>query len=36
VGEQPPVLEGKPASDYWKTVVMNKPEQAQAEVSRGK
>ncbi len=42
VGEQPPVLEGKPASDYWKTVTLNKPAEkssekpAQAEVSRGK
>ena len=25
VGEQPPVLEGKPASDYWKHVKLNKP-----------
>ena len=24
VGEQPKLLEGKPASDYWKTVTMNK------------
>jgi len=24
VGEQPPVLEGNPASDYWKTVVFSK------------
>ncbi|MET0403388.1 MAG: glycine--tRNA ligase subunit alpha, partial [Cystobacter sp.] len=36
VGEQPPVLEGKQASEYWKTVTFNKPEQAEAEVSRGK
>jgi glycyl-tRNA synthetase alpha chain len=34
VGEQPPVLEGKAASEYWKTVTMNKP--AEAEVARGK
>jgi len=26
VGRQPPVLEGKPASDYWKTVQLNGPE----------
>jgi glycyl-tRNA synthetase alpha chain len=28
------VLEGKAASDYWKTVTFNKP--AEAEVARGK
>ncbi|HME91469.1 MAG TPA: glycine--tRNA ligase subunit alpha, partial [Myxococcaceae bacterium] len=26
VGEQPPVIEGKPASEYWKTVTFNKDE----------
>jgi len=35
VGEQPPVLEGKPASDYWKTVQLNKPVEKKAEVARG-
>jgi glycyl-tRNA synthetase alpha chain len=33
VGEQPPLLEGKPASDYWKTVSFQ-PKQ-QKEVARG-
>ncbi|MCE9672459.1 glycine--tRNA ligase subunit alpha [Myxococcus stipitatus] len=37
VGEQPPVLEGKPASEYWKTVQLNKPveKKEKAEVARG-
>jgi glycyl-tRNA synthetase alpha chain len=30
VGEHPPLLEGKPASDYWKTVSFRKKEQASA------
>jgi glycyl-tRNA synthetase alpha chain len=34
VGEQPPVLEGKPASDYWNHVKLNKPVE-KAEVARG-
>ena len=35
VGEQPPVLEGKPASEYWKSVTFNKTEkQEKAEASR--
>jgi glycyl-tRNA synthetase alpha chain len=36
VGEQPPILEGKPASDYWNTVKLNKPvEEKKEEVARG-
>jgi len=32
VGLQQPLLEGKPASDYWKTVKLNKAEE---ETPRG-
>jgi glycyl-tRNA synthetase alpha chain len=35
VGEQPALLEGKPASDHWKTVTMNKPRDAKEEQARG-
>jgi glycyl-tRNA synthetase alpha chain len=30
VGEQPPLLEGKPASEYWKTVTFKKDEKKEA------
>ncbi len=37
VGEQPPLLEGKPASDFWKTQNLNAPKEGKAakEATRG-